>query len=367
MAVSGRVVSVAAVVSLLVASAAWGMRGEANIDARTTGDNSELIKSIPIEKNAGNAKTALKLDPDEMPDLLPGDRLRVSSELLVTTDCLFDSPRCVGKPYKFNPTIDTFLVLDSGQDEIELKSDRRRCLQEEDERQHHCQIAFVGVSADQAANQLNCEINNCSLKVKVRAFAPEADGGERVVIGSNQPNGSIEQDKARLNAIRIRPPAVVPEPFASGPVRNDFAPVLEKVVLYSQKLNALKQGEVIEAAVDARATTAHLGYPALLGTQIILAEKANDKRPSGLVKRLASTSGEITEISGTNCTPKQSPCPITRTGLVEMRRDARAGGQVVPLYVNVIARSKAKRADADRGDKVKLKDFRGLRVWRYGE
>jgi hypothetical protein len=258
------------------------------------------------------------------------------------------------------------LVLDSGQDEIELASDRRKCLQEEDERQHHCQIAFVGVNADAEADQLNCDVTNCSLKVKVRAFNSDADGGERVVIGSNQPNGDIEQDKARLNVIRIRPPAIVPEPLTSEPVRNDFAPVLKKVVLYSQRLDGLESGDVIEAAADARARVDHLGYPALLGTQIILADDPRDKNPSGLVRRIA-TDGEITEISGTNCTPKQSPCPIVRTGITELREDPLVEGQPVPLYVNVIARSKAKRADAEAGDKVKLKDFRGLRVWRYSE
>jgi len=363
---SGRVVSVAVGMLLLAASAAWGLRGEpVDVKAVTTGDNSERIETIPIEKNPGKLRTALKLDPGDMPDLVRNDRLRVSAELLATTDCLFRSDRCAGSPYEFNPTIDTFLVLDSGRDEIKLAEDRRRCLQEEDERQHHCQIAFKGVDASEASNRLDCETSRCSLKVTIRAFNSSADGSERIIIGSNKPNGNIVQDKARLNAIRVRPAGRLPEALRSRPVRDDFAPVLKKVVLYSQRVDALKAGEVLEASVDARATTEHLGYPALLGTQIVLTEGRAQRHPGDAVRRVASLDGEITEISGTNCTPKQSPCPIVRTGIVRMREDARAGGEEIPLYVNVIARSKAKRADAGQGDVVKLMDNGGLKVRRY--
>lgn len=351
---------------LVAASAAWGLRGEpVDIEAVTTGDNSERIKTIPIEKKPGKVRTALKLEPDAMPDLMRNDRLRVSAEFLATTDCLFRSSRCAGSPYEFNPTIDTFLVLDAGRDEIKLAEDRRRCLQEPDERQHHCQIAFKGVNASEESNRLDCETSRCRLNVRIRAFNPSADGSERIIIGSNKPNGQIVQDKARLNAIRVRPAGRLPQPLRSGPVRNDFAPVLKKVVLYSQRLDGLKAGEVLEASVDARATVEHLGYPALLGTQIVLTEGRAERNPGDVVRRVASLGGEITEISGTNCTPKQSPCPIVRTGIVRMREDARAGGEEVPLYVNVIARSKAKRADAGQGDEVKLMNKGGLKVRRY--
>ncbi len=364
---AGRIVGAAALLILLASSAAWGLRGKVDVNAKTTGDNSELIESIPIERRAGKTKTALKLKGEDMPDIMRDDRLRVSAELLVTTDCTHRSARCAGDPYEFNPTIDTFLVLDSGRDEISLASDRRRCRQKPDERQHHCQIAFVGVDAGEEANRLDCETQKCSLRVQVRAFSSQADGGERVIIGSNKPNGRIIQDKARLNVIRVRPAGQLPEPLESKPVKRGFPPALRKVVLYSQKVNALKQGEVLEASVDARASTAHLDYPALVGTQIVLTEGRKKTKGRDLVDRIASLDGEITEISGTNCTPSQSPCPIVRTGIVEMREDAMKGGEPVPLYVNVISRSTAKGSDSRPGDMVKLINKGGLKVRRFSE
>jgi len=354
--------------ALLIATQAWASQGEVTIDASTTGDRSELIETVPIERVPGRGFAAMTLGQGSMPVLERGDRLRVSAEFLVTTDCTFRSARCAGAPYVFNPVVDTAVVLMNGSDEIELAADRRKCFQKPGQRQHHCAIPFHGIEAGDAANRLRCESGGCSLEVRVRAWSPRANGDQRLAIGAIKPNGRVVQDRARLNAIRVRPGTAALLPATRTGLRAErVPPTLEKVVIYSQRLERLKQGEVLEAWIDARGSVAGLDYSALIGSQIVLAESPQAAHGRTLVKRVASLEGEITEISGTNCTQSQSPCPIRRTGMVEMREDARTqSGDPVPLFVNVIARSTAKHAEPQSGDAVRIFDEGGLRVRRYG-
>ncbi|MDQ3758531.1 MAG: hypothetical protein M3331_01105, partial [Actinomycetota bacterium] len=175
-----------------------------SVEVKTTGDRSELIERVPIRKDPGRYSVAMALRSDAMPDLETDDLLRASSELVVTTDCTFKSARCIGNPYVFNPKIQTQLVLTEGGRDVVLARDRRRCLQEPGNREHHCQIVFAGAETGTAPGELDCAADPCELEVRVRAWSARADGGEVVVIGANKPNGRIEQDKARLNAIRFR-------------------------------------------------------------------------------------------------------------------------------------------------------------------
>lgn len=350
-------------------ASAWAQdQGDVGVDASTTGDRSELIKTIPIEPDPGRGHVALALRPKAMPQLERGDRIRVSSELLVTTDCTFSSPRCAGSPYTFNPRAEASLVLVAGNDEATLATQERRCWQKPGERQHHCLLTFTGVEAGQSADRLRCEAARCALEVRVRAWSSQANGSQRLVIGSNKPNGRIVQDKARLNAIRIRPGGGrLPKPTTAGPAERSIPQTLKRTVIYSQRLEVLTKGEVIEASLDARASVEGLGYSSLVGSQIVLSESADGTHGGALVKRVASLGGEITEISGTNCTQSQSPCPIVRTGILKLREDARKrSGRRVPLFVNVVARSKPKHASARPGDAVRIIDRGGLRVRRYG-
>ena len=82
------------------------------VDAVTTGNYSELIQSIPIEPNPGTWWRAMELKPSAMPDFDAGDRLRISAELALTTDCTSPHPRCTGRPHRFDPRYLTRKVLD---------------------------------------------------------------------------------------------------------------------------------------------------------------------------------------------------------------------------------------------------------------
>ena len=351
----------------LVAAQAWGGQGGVDVDASSTGNNSELIKTVPITRNPGPFRTALGLGPGKMPDLRASDRLRVSSELAVTTDCLFNSPRCAGRPYRFDPVVQTQLVLAGSGNEIVLARDRRRCLQRQGNREHHCQIVFDGIDLSASPGGINCVSGGCALEVRTRSYNGRARGGEALVIGGNKPDGRIVQDKARLNVIRFRGGAQnLAKTERGGPVRTSVPLDLNKRVVYSVKLNRLDAGDVVEATVDARAHVGHLPFAALVGSQLVLAEGPQEEHGRQFAKRMASLKGEFTENSGTNCTQAKTPCPVHRTGVLTIRKDVRRqSGQPRPLWVNLVVRSTAKRAEGGSGDAVQIENGTGLRVRRY--
>ena len=141
---------------------------------------------------------------------------------------------------------------------------------------------------------------------------------------------------------------------------------LNKRVIYSVRLDRLNDGDVVEATVDARGHVGHLPFPALIGSQLVLAEGPREEHGRQFAKRAANLDGEFTEISGTNCTQAKTPCPVHRTGVLTIRKDVRRqSGRPRPLWVNLVVRSTAKRAEGSRGDAVRIENGDGLRVRRY--
>ncbi|MEJ7876198.1 MAG: hypothetical protein WKF62_06025 [Solirubrobacterales bacterium] len=362
-----RTILIAVTLSFVVSESASAQDAVPTVESRTTGDRSELIETIPIPRGPGSFTTALALAPDEMPELRVGDEMRVSSELAITTDCVFSSPRCAGRPYEFDPIAQTELVLTQRGDELVLARDRRRCLQRLGNREHHCQIVFAGVELGASSGPIDCAFGGCALEVRIRAWNGRALGGEALVIGGNKPNGRIVQDKARLNVIRFRNGAErLAETVRGGPIRTRVPLDLNKRVIYSVRLDRLDAGDVLDVTVDARADVGHLPFPALVGSQLVLAEGPHEEHGRRFVKRVASLNGEITENNGTNCTQAKTPCPVHRTGVLRIRKDVRRqSGDPRPLWVNLVVRSTAKRADPAPGDSVRIENGAGLRVRQY--
>jgi len=362
-----RTIVLAVILSCAASTSAFAQGAVPSVESRTTGDRSELIETIPIPRGPGSFETALALTPEEMPELRVGDEIRVSSELAITTDCIFSSARCAGRPYKFDPIVQTELILTERADEIVLARDRRRCLQRLGNREHHCQIVFDGVELGASPGPFDCASGGCALEVRIRAWNGRALGGEALVIGGNKPDGRIVQDKARLNVIRFRNDAEkLAKTVRGGLVRTTVPLDLNKRVIYSVKLDRLDAGDVLDVTVDARAHVGHLPFPALVGSQLVLAEGPREEHGRRFVKRVASLNGEITENSGTNCTQAKTPCPVHRTGVLTLRKDVRRrNGDPRPLWVNLVVRSTAKRAEGGPGDAVRIEDGTGLRVRQY--
>ena len=83
----------------------------------TTGNDSELVKTLPITRRPGAAeRVVISMSPGVLPDLVAGDRLRVTAELQVTNNCNFSNPRCVGPVYHYAPMVRARLVLAADED-----------------------------------------------------------------------------------------------------------------------------------------------------------------------------------------------------------------------------------------------------------
>jgi hypothetical protein len=134
----------------------------------------------------------------------------------------------------------------------------------------------------------------------------------------------------------------------------------------------LEKGDVLR--VKARQTTAiaQLPYNAYVGSEVMLAGRPGATRPSRVANRAAPAAlrGRITESNGFNCTQGPSayrtPCLTRKAGLLEIVRDAvDRRGRPKPLYVNLISHVAPKLAQAQRGDRARVRPSGHLEVTRF--
>ena len=120
------------------------------------------------------------------------------------------SSECVGQPYDFNPKIAAKIVVATSPTsasgfEIAPRQEVN-CRQKLPNRQHHCVFAMepAPIQVDLAA--LGCPADGCYVNLVMDAWHKRGSPKRNVIlIGANNKNGKIKQDKGRLNAIRTRP------------------------------------------------------------------------------------------------------------------------------------------------------------------
>ena len=346
-----------------------GATGAPALDAATTGQSSELRRTVPITRPSRTAqRIVLSMGPGQLAGLAAGDLLDLSSEVQVTVDCTVHEPRCAGRPYRFDPSIVVTLELarrrsTDGPSRV-LARRSLSCGQQEPLRQHHCPVVFAGVKT-RVGERFECTPPRCFVNVVVSAHSRRAKGGERVIIGANKPNGRIVQDKSRLNAVRVGP-GVERKRLETGGPRHDALPLnpRRKVVL-TRRVDGLGRGDVLAVAADLRSDVRGLGYAALVGAELVAARGPKATAPSRLIRRAVSQRGQISPINGTNCTPQDSPCATRKVGVLEVRREIRgASGGRAPLFVNLVVRTKPKRVGGSRGDRLRLRSG-AMSVSRY--
>ena len=358
----------------------------------TTGDNSELTDHLDITDAQGaSAATVMSLP---LSNVRAGDRLRVSSEFQVTTDCLNAAGRCsnyadgaVGHPYDYNPLVDAQLVLASTSSATTGNPItgvlERRCRQQLPYRHHHCVLVFPSTTFDVPSGAQGRYVN-----LVASAWSPqsEAQPGDRLLVGENEPDGSILGDKGRVNAIRLRP-----DPNAVGTVKtlSSTTPVatnlpigngsIENTVVFSRRLDSLKRNEQLEVAANVdtdigqdQDPTApnYLPYNVLIRPRLILTSRPTSTKVSDLAKRVSTSEGEITEANGFNCThhdktmsPWDSPCHAQKAGVIRLTADAKK------LYVNLVVGTSAIGGAPQPGDAVQIAPCSpgscALRILRY--
>lgn len=345
---------------------------ETNVLARTTGDFTERLKTIPITRGSGARKKAVaSMGPEILPQLQQDDGVEVTAELKVTTDCTKQSQRCAGLPYKYNPIVTSRLVLADSAKETgsgtEAISDRHqfRCRQRHPGREHHCVIVFTdaGFSESEARDQ-GCAPDTCRVNLVLDAHNRRARGSgkDKLVIGGNQPDGHIAQDMARINAIRFRPDSQPRPPATTTSSRETKRLPLtaDKNVVYSERLDGLRAGEQLAVHARMRTDIDHLPYSVRVTSNLLLTEGRGKTHPSEFINEVATHEGEITEANGFNCVHQKSPCLTEKVGVLRVKEDV--GKE---LYVNLVVLNSAKRADPKGGDAAKVTDAGELKVVRY--
>jgi hypothetical protein len=356
----------------LSASAGAGPAGKraGTVRVATSGSYSERIERLPITRSRGSARrVAMSLSPHGLPRLLRGDRLQLSSEIQFTLNCPERIPRCNGPPYRYDPEVAVRLVLARSPHSVRgraVSATKRITCQQRRPREHHCVAVIADAGLRIPGGPLPCPLEHCFVNLVVDAHSSNARRGDVLIVGGNKPDGSIPQDRGRINAIVFHPArADYPKPRRTrGRVEAHLPLDLKRHVVYSQRLRHLEAGE--QLAVDAEAVTERAGLPYSVRTssQLILAEGRRDVRPGPLARRLGG-GGEIGEANGFNCTRDRETCTTRKVGVLRLTRSPRKHGRPRPMFVNLVMIVGPKRFKAGPGDRYDVLRRGGLSVTHY--
>ena len=355
----------------------------ASVRFASSGENSEIRESIPIaDRKWGKKRVAMTIPPARLPTLHRGDVLRTTGEIQLSTTCVdFNAVRCIGRRYSFSPQEDARIVLASrrgatgGHHAMPVaQSKSLRCHQPLPNRNHHCVLVFPPTATKiRHPGLLPCRLNACRLNLVVEAENPHARPGQVVLVGADRPNGTVRQDKGRLSATILRGD-IESKRLRTAHRRSHAVPIAPsgkrgRRVIYSQRLNELRKGDVLEAAATHLITIASLRYPAFIGTDMILARGPRAVSSAGLPRHVATGNGDLTEQNGFNCThgpsAYRSPCRTRKAGAVRIVRNVQRDGRSVPLWVNVVAAGAPKGAVPRSGDRMRVLPRGALVIRRF--
>lgn len=331
----------------------------------TTAKPAEIVKTLPIKTKAGvGRRIVTRLGPGEaalspLPDLRPGDELKVLVELAVTTDCrTIAQGDCVKQPYAYSPRVHARLLLADSPTAKAKKKGHALLLAEETatvtQDQHH----YVFVLEPPPVKIRDGWPGENFIIVALDASHRGAKRNHVLLIGANE-KGDVRQDMARINIARLRP-GDDPPPTATtvktlGTSRLPLTK--EKKVLFSVPLEDLAKDEQLVVGAMVEASGSGLPYKARISTRLVLADSPTETDTGKAARKIDALKGEIAEHNGTNCIPGGT-VRVRKVGVLRVTRNA-AGMH----YVNLVAES----ADPveDRIDKS-LKLNRGsLTVTRY--
>jgi hypothetical protein len=369
------------------ASAAAGILGAdppPKAQLATSGNQSELVKKLPIAKRPGaRDRVVMSLGPDELKRIEAGDTIRAGGEVQVSTTCVRDEPRCIGRPYPINPTVTAKIVLaaepNATAPSLPLSEQpvSRLCKQRRPNRNHHCTLAMRNVeTAIPTPGGLPCPANACYVNMLVGASHPNARKGNVVVVGADRPDASVVQDKGRLNVVQARADVPPPAVSQSSDVVSSALPLTEgkkvkRRVVHSLPITAPKKGDVLAFDSSFVANISGLRFNTFVSARVIVAESPTSTEPTGIAKQAAILRGDATESNGFNCTLGPSgysnPCTVVKSGATRIRSDAvDALGQPQTLYLNVVGAAKPLLAEKLKGaPRISIRPSGGLDVYRY--
>ena len=347
---------------------------QTRVKVATSGDFSERIERLEINRNRSRpGEVLISLAPEQLPSLAAGDRLELSAEVQFTVDCHKQSSRCLGNAYDYNPDIDVQMVLGTGPDDAGGRdavpvggSQREDCMQKPPNREHHCVAAFKRTMSQIPADA-PCLLEGCYVNLVAVAHNRNARSGEFLAVGGIRPNGSVPQDRARLNVVRYHPAGYLePERQRITKPANRKLPLTQRrTVVYSVPLPDLVAGEQLAVEATANVDISHLPYNVIVSSQLILTDSP-DATDRGLAKEITTGRGEFDEGNGFNCTLNLRFCTIRKVGVMRMKKDAVRAGRPVTLYATLVTNAGPKHLEAKSKDRVRVRGDGGLQVERFG-
>ena len=301
------------------------------------------------------------MGPGKLSGLRRRDRLELLSEVQVTVDCDKRSARCAGRPYDYDPDVVVTLELarrvrSTGTVAGDRPPQRRPAASACPTASTTARSSSTAPPGSASTSPAACD--RCFANVVVSASSPQARGDQRMIIGSNKPNGRIVQNKSRLSAIRLAPWRDAPS--ACGPATcaaSRYACARSARLVLSQKVEGLERGDVLAATAALRSDVRHLGYNALVGAELVVARGPTRPSPSRLVRRVG--------LAGGRDQPRQrhqlhagpiavrDPQGRGRQGAPRRRRAAPARRR--PLFVNLVLRTKQKRVEREHGARLRCR------------
>ena len=338
----------------------------AEVQVATTGNSSERFKTLPITKSPWEEpRTVMSLPPSKMPRLLKGDRFRVSSELQLTTNCLRRKQRCKGPPYRFDPMVKAELRIyrsarpNRGATSRLLTKGSERCGRANQE--HHCVLTLRSAQMKSMRKKLRCKPTQCRVNLVVTAFNANADPADRIIVGGLRPDGTVPQDRGRINVVHIRPHGkpLRSDAFRSNQPRISSVPIDNRRHTVFSKAIPVRRGDELEVSARVQVSVEDLPYMTAVSSQLILAGSAGRANPGGRGGKAGFLNGEIDESNGFNCTRKEGICTVEKVGVMKIK-----GKVKKQLFVNLTMAVGPKYAQARPGDGQRV--LRGrLQVIRY--
>jgi hypothetical protein len=350
----------------------------------TSGNKSELVKTVPIAKHRGGKPVVvMSVQPGNLGTLHDGDLLEATAEVEVSV-CLKPNELhggdrgCIGRVYGYDPRVEAELVLGPpgatpGAGAVSLGRDALTCKQTLPNRNHHCVLVIHdGSTLVQDASALPCSEGDCRLNLALSASHRNAKRGHRLVVGSDADGESVNGDKGRINFTRLRPQHKKPDPIVSEAPVSTRLPIArqgghpKERAIYSVELPNLRHGEQLVVDSKMVAKIGSNAYNAFQTTSLILSEERDSASRDGLPGRVSDLNGQVAEGNGFNCTQGDSahenPCVARKVGVSEITRDAPQ-----TLYLNLTAGMAAQFPGEKwrRGDRAKIADEGYLRVYRY--
>lgn len=341
------------------ASAAMAQVGGSAI-AATSGNDSELMGSIPIAKRAGEEqRVAMTIPPERLGELRAGDRLEVNAEIEVSV-CMQpnelhpgDGRPCVGRRYGYDPTFKAQAVLAPSASELGPGATlpvggvhKLRCTQSQPDRNHHCVLVIPPAPFEVGdSKSLPCAPSACHLNLVVGAHHREAKKGDRLVLGSDEDDGSVNGDKGRLNALHLRPNLLGVYPLAHELSTDEPSltrlPIVakgrdtDKRVVASVPLGDVRAGDSLVVEAFAEGGIGHNPYNVFLNSHIGISSTPDGDVSEGGVYGTTDLHGQVTKGNGFNCTQGSSahpsPCQVRKVGVITFVKDPER-----PFYANLV-------------------------------